>query len=105
MFMQKLLMPMSQRDIFSDDVSVIAQSAYTEIESRLWATGFTRIAGVDEVGRGPLAGPVVACACILPSHVIFPSVRDSKALSECERKAVYQELTSHPHVSFALGIV
>ena len=43
--------------------------------------GLTLIAGVDEVGRGPLAGPVVAAAVILPAGVVFPGLRDSKRLS------------------------
>lgn len=54
-------------------------------ERRLWADGYERIAGLDEAGRGCLAGPVVAAAVILPVETEISSVQDSKALSEPER--------------------
>ena len=50
-------------------------------EQRLKKEGFTRIAGVDEAGRGPLAGPVVAVACILPEETYFENLNDSKQLT------------------------
>ena len=50
-------------------------------ERDFWEGGIEWVAGVDEVGRGPLAGPVVAAAVILPAHVCIPGVRDSKLLS------------------------
>ena len=58
-------------------------------ERRLWAAGFTRVAGIDEVGRGPIAGPVVAGAVVLPNldgfeHVDLHLIRDSKTLSESQ---------------------
>ena len=60
----------------------------TEIERGLWDEGFS-IAGIDEVGRGPLAGPVVtACVCI-PAGRLVPGVDDSKKLSEKRREALY----------------
>ena len=56
------------------------------LEAAARKTGHTRIIGVDEVGRGPLAGPVVACAILLPSHCReITGVGDSKALSAAER--------------------
>jgi len=54
-------------------------------ERRLWDAGYERIAGLDEAGRGCLAGPVVAAAVILPPNRELSGVRDSKALSEAER--------------------
>lgn len=79
--------------------------ALLEREHILWKTGFKAIAGVDEVGRGPLAGPVVACACILPKGIVFHGVKDSKALKPQERKRLADYLTSHPDVHYAIGLV
>ncbi|RDV84002.1 ribonuclease HII [Ammonifex thiophilus] len=54
-------------------------------EEELWKQGFKRVAGVDEAGRGPLAGPVVAAAVIFPPLVDLPLLRDSKLLSPKKR--------------------
>lgn len=63
----------------------------TRIEEELWNRGL-RVAGIDEVGRGPLAGPVVtACVCIPPDRLV-PGVDDSKKLSEGKRAALYDQL-------------
>ena len=51
-----------------------------DYEKRFWSRGLLRVAGVDEVGRGPLAGPVVACAVILPEGVMVEGATDSKML-------------------------
>lgn len=53
------------------------------------------VIGTDEAGRGPLAGPVVAGACILPEGYIPDGLDDSKKLSEKKREALYDEITSH----------
>ena len=55
-------------------------------------------AGVDEAGRGPLAGPVVAGACIIPPHVDIPGIRDSKLMTAVQRERVYGLLLEHPEV-------
>ena len=55
-------------------------------------------AGVDEAGRGPLAGPVVAGACIIPAHVDIPGIRDSKLMTAVQRERVYALLLEHPEV-------
>jgi len=60
-----------------------------EIEQNLFDRGITAIAGVDEAGRGPLAGPVVAAAAILPSDIIIPGLDDSKKLSEKKREWLF----------------
>ena len=73
-------------------------------EKRLQAAGYLRIAGIDEVGRGPLAGPVVACACILPKKVLFRGLNDSKQVAPEERERLFGELTSHPEVKYGIGI-
>ena len=57
-----------------------------EYENNLYKEGVTLIAGVDEVGRGPLIGPVVACACILPVNFYHKDIKDSKKLSKRKEK-------------------
>jgi len=61
-------------------------------ERMLSEKGYKYIAGVDEAGRGPLAGPVVAAAVILPLNVFIANLKDSKQLSESKREAVYEEI-------------
>jgi ribonuclease HII len=80
-------------------------SPLLEYEDALWQLGYESVAGVDEVGRGPLAGPVVACACILPKHIAISGITDSKSLSAKQRTELEMLLTSHPEVYFALGII
>ena len=60
----------------------------TEIERGLWAEGHV-VAGIDEVGRGPLAGPVVTACVSIPQNRLVPGVDDSKKLSEKRREALY----------------
>ena len=60
----------------------------TEIEKKLWAEGFQRVMGLDEVGRGCLAGPVVAAGVIFKPGTAIPEIRDSKKIPEHERKVL-----------------
>ena len=62
------------------------------IENELRAAGFGAICGVDEAGRGPLCGPVVAAACILPEGVIPVGLNDSKKLTAKRRNALFDEI-------------
>jgi len=62
-------------------------------ERELHHRGVGRIAGLDEVGRGPLAGPVVAAAVILPHDLVFPGLTDSKKLSPKKRERFFEEIT------------
>lgn len=65
----------------------------TRAEADLWQRGLRLVAGVDEVGRGCLAGPVVAAACILPVGLgQIPGVRDSKMLTAKQRERLYDEI-------------
>ena len=64
-----------------------------EIENSYYAQGYARICGVDEAGRGPLAGPVCAGACILPRGLEIDGLNDSKKLSEKRREALYEIIT------------
>ncbi|WP_457653339.1 ribonuclease HII [Rhodocaloribacter sp.] len=63
-----------------------------ETEHLLWSRGYRRLAGVDEAGRGCLAGPVVAAAVVFPPGVTVDGVRDSKKLSPARREAVLAEI-------------
>src|SRR3989344_7997515 len=100
-------------------------------EKKLWKNGYKFVVGLDEVGRGPLAGPVVAAAVMLnPKFKIINSkqiinskkqvtnkfrisslgfrvseIKDSKQLSEKKREELYKVLTNHPAISWGIGIV
>eukprot|EP01035_Chromulina_nebulosa_P009446 gene9446-12763_t len=63
------------------------------------------IIGVDEAGRGPLAGPVVAAACFVPQHVKFDGIIDSKATKEEDREVTYEQLTTTDGVLWGVSIV
>ncbi|MGM9986538.1 MAG: ribonuclease HII [Bacillaceae bacterium] len=76
----------------------------SKYETQLWNKGIQFIAGVDEVGRGPLAGPVVAGAVILPTDFYLPGINDSKKLSERKRDAFYDYIIEHC-ISYGIGIV
>jgi ribonuclease HII len=70
-------------------------------EHALRARGFFCIAGVDEAGRGPLAGPVVAAAVILPENYPTGELNDSKKLSPPRREKLFEELTNDPLVRWS----
>jgi ribonuclease HII len=81
-------------------------------ESDLLQRGFTRIAGVDEAGRGPLAGPVVAAAVVFPADWILrglpetlQGIHDSKQLSAGTREVLYARLMSRPEICIGIGRV
>jgi ribonuclease HII len=73
-------------------------------ERRACSRGFLRVAGIDEVGRGPLAGPVVAAAVIFPAGIDLPAVRDSKQLSAARRLILQQQIRQCA-VDIAIGSV
>jgi ribonuclease HII len=77
----------------------------TAIESHARLLGYKRIAGIDEAGRGPLAGPVVAAACIIPEGIVIEGVNDSKQLEPAVREKLYEMLLSDKRIDYALGIV
>src|ERR1700741_2179434 len=74
-------------------------------EKNLRVTGVARIAGVDEVGRGALAGPVVAAAVVLPEKFRHRRLNDSKQLAPELREQVYSDLVSNPEVRWTVGSV
>ncbi len=61
-------------------------------ERKLWQQGYKLIAGIDEVGRGPLAGPVVAAAVVFPTNIKLPGLDDSKKLSAAKREALFSKI-------------
>lgn len=75
----------------------------TLLEQELRSEGFCRIVGVDEAGRGPLAGPVYAAACIIPEGLFFDGIDDSKKLTAVERELLFEAITSHPNVQYAIA--
>ncbi|MBB5031822.1 ribonuclease HII [Prosthecobacter vanneervenii] len=67
-------------------------------ENTLRAEGFRVVAGVDEAGRGPLAGPVCVAAVVLPEDFSHPVLNDSKQLSEVKRERLYEEITADARI-------
>lgn len=65
------------------------------LEAELWEKGFEYVCGIDEAGRGPLCGPVVAAACILPRGFVLEGLNDSKKLTEKKREALFDEITKN----------
>ncbi len=74
------------------------------IEKKLWERNIRFVAGIDEVGRGPLAGPVVAASVILPYGKIFDGIDDSKKLSPEKREEMFYMIVENA-VSIGIGYV
>ncbi len=75
-------------------------------EKKLWEKGYDFVVGLDEVGRGPLAGPVVAAAIFVRKNCLINlEVNDSKKLSEKQREYFYGILTKHKDIRWGIGIV
>src|SRR5881394_1607393 len=74
-------------------------------ERKLRALGVSTIAGIDEAGRGALAGPVVAAAVILPEKFRHRKLNDSKQLAPELREEIYVELTVNQDVKWAIGVI
>jgi ribonuclease HII len=74
-------------------------------ESEARQKGYTLVAGIDEAGRGPLAGPVVAAACVIPDGILIPGINDSKQLTPQKRYALFEHITSDARISYGVGMV
>lgn len=72
-------------------------------EEDIWGKGYNFIGGVDEVGRGPLAGPVVAACVILPKDFYLPGLTDSKKLSK-EKRDEYNQIIREKAISYGIGM-
>jgi ribonuclease HII len=67
--------------------------------------GFHQICGIDEVGRGPLAGPVVACACIIPPNILISGIDDSKKLTSQKREEIFKQLVQDARITYSIGSI
>jgi ribonuclease HII len=74
-------------------------------EKKLYCQGFSFIVGVDEAGRGPLAGPVIASAVCLRDSSFKTQIRDSKKMSSDQREQAYEEIMQKAHIGIGIGSV
>lgn len=82
----------------------LMKNQFLDLERTYWRRGIEHLAGVDEAGRGPLAGPVVAAAVIFPKELYIDGVDDSKKLAEKKRESLY-ELIRDKALSIGVGVV
>ena len=75
-----------------------------KIEEEFYEKGITSIAGIDEAGRGPLAGPVVVACVVMPRDSMIEGVNDSKKVSEKKREKLYEQITEEA-LGFGVGII
>ena len=75
-----------------------------DYERKLWNQGICNIAGIDEAGRGPLAGPVVAAAVVFPPDIFIEGINDSKKISSRRREKLFQKIKERA-ITVATGIV
>jgi ribonuclease HII len=74
-----------------------------EYEKLYKAQGYEFVCGIDEAGRGPLSGPVVAAACILPLDLIIPELNDSKKITEKKREKLF-DVIKESAISYGIGM-
>ncbi len=72
-------------------------------ENEYYAKGYKFVCGIDEAGRGPLSGPVVAAACILPIDISIPELNDSKKLTEKKRERLFDIITERA-IGYGIGM-
>ncbi|MDD5726951.1 MAG: ribonuclease HII [Victivallales bacterium] len=84
---------------------LLADSELLALETTKWAEEFSFVAGVDEAGRGPLAGPVVAAAVVFPRQVQIPAVNDSKKLDDKQRRELRDAIVRVAGVQYAIAEV
>jgi ribonuclease HII len=93
----------NQPTVEQDEWQRLQELVLFEKEARL--KGFKLIAGIDEAGRGPLAGPVVAAVCILPKNLFIPDIDDSKKLTPKKRCELFEFLVNHKKIHYGIGIL
>ena len=77
---------------------------WEEFEKQAINNGFLYPVGIDEAGRGPLAGPVIAAAVFIPDTVKIEGIRDSKELSPKKRRALYEILLQSKEIDYGIGV-
>lgn len=88
-----------------DDEEKLRLQEMLMFEKEAYQQGYRILAGIDEAGRGPLAGPVVAAACILPKGLLIANVNDSKQLTPKTRERLFERLTTDSSIIFGVGII
>ncbi len=73
------------------------------LEAEIKAQGYKIIVGIDEVGRGPLAGPVMAAACFIPDYIFIEGIKDSKLLSPKKRAHIFEVIRNNSEVIYGVG--
>lgn len=77
---------------------------YKQIEKEIYENGYKNICGIDEAGRGPLAGPVVVAGVIMPKDSMIEGVNDSKKVSEKKREMLYDKIIEEA-ISYSIAII
>ncbi len=77
---------------------------YKKIEEEIYENGYKNICGIDEAGRGPLAGPVVVAGVIMPKDSMIEGVNDSKKVSEKKREMLYDKIIEEA-ISYSIAII
>lgn len=84
---------------------MIQKERWLKHELELIQNGYQTLAGIDEAGRGPLAGPVVAGCVHIPPHLFIEGVNDSKKMTEKKREEIFEVLINHPEIVCGIGVV
>lgn len=93
-----------KKDRQKEREEIIRYQSMMQYENEAKSEGYQLIAGIDEVGRGPLAGPVVSAAVILPDYHFLKGLNDSKKLSETKRLELYEAIKENA-ISYSVGII
>ena len=97
-------MPALKKEVKMKEKEIERLSKLKEIENDLYEKGMKYIAGIDEAGRGPLAGPVVIASVIMPKDSFIEGVNDSKKVSEKKREKLYEQIIEEA-ISYSVAII
>src|SRR5580658_4998262 len=96
---------MKRKRDYLDEDELMRLKGMLLYEEEAYQKGCQVVAGLDEAGRGPVAGPVVAAACILPKGLLIPQIDDSKKLTPQVRQRLFIRLTEDPAIFYGIGII